>query len=151
MVATTLIWIVRLVVYSYGRIAALFAPRARAPIQDHEIQTYFFQTGKNFQKIMADVVAAGKSIFGTRTIVSFLRLNLIQYLFFLSALLYFSVTIPGVGLIASFVGRGLTINLGAHEREYLNNNWHEWFESNLAAPDHCKGVFNSATNYIIFC
>jgi hypothetical protein len=101
MVATTLIWIVRLVVYSYGRIAALFAPRV--PIQDHEIQTYFFQTGKNFQKIMADVVAAGKSIFGTRTIVSFLRLNLIQYLFFLSALLYFSITIPGVGLIASLL------------------------------------------------
>jgi uncharacterized membrane protein (GlpM family) len=52
---------------------------------------------------MADVVAAGKSIFGTRTIVSFLRLNLIQYLFFLSALLYFSITIPGVGLIASLL------------------------------------------------
>jgi hypothetical protein len=148
MVATLLIWIVRVIAFFYGRAATVFAPRD--PIQDHEIQTYFFQTGKNFQKIMGDVVAIGKSIFGSSRIASFLRLNLVQYLFFLSALLYFAVTIPGVGPIASFVGRGLTINLDANERDYLNNHYHAWFESNLATSDHGMYVGGTLSQLTLF-
>src|SRR5437867_1102009 len=101
MFAAISIFMVRLVTFFYGKLASHFFPRP--PVQDQEIETYFFQKGGNFRATMARVRAIQVGMFGRRSI--FIKLNLIHYVFFLSAFIIFLLLIPGFHEVLSFVSR----------------------------------------------
>ena len=116
MLAALSILIVRLITFFYGKFASHFFPRP--PIQDQEIESYFFQSGGNFRATMARVHSIQAAIFGPSRPATFLKLNLIHYLFFLLACLIFLQVIPGFDEVFSFVRRGFTLQLDANERSY---------------------------------
>jgi len=62
MFAALSILIVRISVFFLGKSASHFFPRP--PIKDHEIETYFFQSGSNFRVTMARVRAVQAAMFG---------------------------------------------------------------------------------------
>ena len=123
MIAAISILIVRLIVFFYGKPAFHFFPRP--PIQDQEIEAYFFQKGSNFRATMARVRVIQVGMFGTSGLTTFIKLNLIHYLFFLSAFIIFLLLIPGLHDVLSFVSRGFTVELDADERSYLLQHYND--------------------------
>jgi hypothetical protein len=117
MIAALSIFMVRLITFFFGKPAAHFFPRP--PIQDQEIETYFFRKGSNFQATMARLLGVQVAMFGPSGLATFVKLNLLHYLFFVSALLIFLLMIPGFDEVFSFVRRGFTLDLDANERSYL--------------------------------
>jgi len=117
------ILIVRLIAFFYGKPATQFFPRPA--IQDKDIETYFFQSGSNFRATMARVRAIQLGMFGRSGLATFIKLNLIHYLFFLSAFITFLLLIPGLHDVLSFVSRGFTVELDADERSYLLQNYND--------------------------
>jgi hypothetical protein len=108
--------IVRLIAFFYGKQASHFFPRPA--IQDKDIETYFFQSGTNFRATMARVRVMQVGMFGRSGLAAFIKLNLIQYLFFLAAFIFFLLIVPGFDEVLSFVRRGFTLQLDANERSY---------------------------------
>ncbi len=129
MVAAIFIVIIRILVGSFGTLAQLCF--RRPPIQDEEIQTFFFRGGENFRWIMSAITKTQESIFGPGTLRAAVKLNIVQYIFFLFALGWFLIWLPGPDLLRGFVAGGLTINLDATERDYIIKNWHDWLANEL--------------------
>ena len=123
MLAALSILIVRLIAFFYGKPATHFFPRSA--IQDKDIETYFFQSGSNFRATMARIRAIQVKMFGPSGFTTFIKLNLIHYLFFASAFVIFLLLIPGFHGVSSFVSRGFTVELDANERTYLLQHYND--------------------------
>lgn len=117
------ILIVRLIAFFYGKLATHFFPRPA--IQDKDIETYFFQSGSNFRATMARVRAIQRGMFGPSGLTAFIKLNLIHYLFFLSAFIVFLLLIPGFDEVLSFVSRGFRVELDTDERSFLLQHYND--------------------------
>jgi hypothetical protein len=57
----------------------------RAPIKDEELASYFSTRDRNLTQLMTDISDAATQVFGKTSLASFVRFNLVQYLFFIAA------------------------------------------------------------------
>jgi hypothetical protein len=73
MIAAISIFMVRLITFFYGKPAAYFF--RRPPIQDQEIETYFFRKGSNFQATMARLRAVQVAMFGPSGLATFVKMG----------------------------------------------------------------------------
>jgi hypothetical protein len=121
MIAAICIFLVWTIVLAFGRAGVLVFPRA--PIKDEELPTYFSTRDRNLKLLMTGISNAATQVFGERSLTSFIRFNLIQYLFFVAAVAWFSLSLAGYDLLSHFVASGLQIHLDEGERDYLLRNF----------------------------
>ncbi len=105
----------------FGRLASLFFPKNSFDYD--ELQQKFSANSNNFQSIMAALSNLSYQVLGARTETMFVKLWLMLLLAFLVALAWYTLHITGLRVYLDFWLRGLTLQIGDEERNWLLQNW----------------------------
>ena len=123
MLAALSILIVRLIAFFYGKPATHFFPTIRHPKQGH--RNLLLPEREQFPRDDGPHPCDTGEMFGPSGFATFIKLNLIHYLFFASAFVIFLLLVPGFHGVSSFVSRGFTVELDANERTYLPQHYND--------------------------